>query len=153
MTSVVYLLLGVFNILGWILAIEQIPQTITDFFLGTTDNWITVLLIINVVVFLLGTVMEPVPLMVLVGPMLMPVIEKYGIDPVHFGVVFVLNVVIGVVTPPIGTNMFITCSIARCSVAEFSREAVPFLLALVLLLMVVTYVPQITLFLPRLLGG
>jgi tripartite ATP-independent transporter DctM subunit len=152
-TSVVYMLLGVFNILGWILAIEQIPQTITDFFLGTTDNWITVLLIINVVVFLLGTVMEPVPLMVLVGPMLMPVIEKYGIDPVHFGVVFVLNVVIGVVTPPIGTNMFITCSIARCSVAEFSREAVPFLLALVLLLMVVTYVPQITLFLPRLLGG
>ena len=97
--------------------------------------------------------MEPVPLMVLVGPMLMPVIEKYGIDPVHFGVVFVLNVVIGVVTPPIGTNMFITCSIARCSVAEFSWEAVPFLLALVLLLMVVTYVPQITLFLPRLLGG
>jgi C4-dicarboxylate transporter DctM subunit len=153
MTSVVYLLLGVFNILGWILAIEQIPQTITELFLATTDNWIMVLLIINVVVFLLATVMEPVPLMVLVGPMLMPVIERYGIDPVHFGVVFVLNVVIGVVTPPIGTNMFITCSIARCSVAQFSREAIPFITALVLLLLLVTYVPQITLFLPRLLAG
>jgi tripartite ATP-independent transporter DctM subunit len=153
MTSVIYLLLGVFNIVGWILAIEQIPQTITELFLATTDNWILVLLIINIVVFLLGTVMEPVPLMVLVGPMLMPVIQKYGIDPVHFGVVFVLNVVIGVVTPPIGTNMFISCSIARCSVGEFSREAVPFLAALVLLLLLITYVPQITLFLPRLLGS
>jgi tripartite ATP-independent transporter DctM subunit len=153
MTSVVYMLLGVFNILGWILAIEQIPQAITGLFLATTDNWILVLLVINIVVFLLGTVMEPVPLMVLVAPMLMPVVQKYGIDPVHFGVVFVLNVVIGVVTPPIGTNMFIACSIARCSVAEFSREAVPFLVALVLLLLLITYVPQITLFLPRLLGG
>lgn len=153
MSSVVYLLLGIFNILGWILAIEQIPQAITELFLAATDNWILVLLIINVLVFLLGTVMEPVPLMVLVGPILMPVVYKYGIDPVHFGVVFVLNVVIGVVTPPIGTNMFITCSIARCSVAEFSRELVPFIIALVVLLFVVTYVPAITLFLPHLLGG
>jgi TRAP-type C4-dicarboxylate transport system permease large subunit len=97
--------------------------------------------------------MEPVPLMVLVGPILMPVITKYGIDPVHFGIVFILNVVIGVVTPPIGTNMFIACSIAKCSVAEFTRESIPFVLALLLLLFVVTYVPAITLFLPHLLGG
>lgn len=152
MTSVIYMLLGVFNVLGWILAIEQIPQAITEAFLATTDNWIMALLIINVVVFLLGTVMEPVPLMVLVGPMLMPVVARYGIDPVHFGVVFVLNVVIGVVTPPIGTNMFISCSIARCSMAEFSREVIPFLIALVALLFVITYIPEITLFLPRLLG-
>ena len=153
MTSVIYLLLGVFNIIGWILAIEQIPQTITELFLATTDNWIMVLLIINIVVFLLGTFMEPVPLMVLLGPMLMPVIEKYDIDPVHFGIVFVLNVVIGVVTPPIGANMFITCSIARCSVAEFSREAIPLLAALRILLLCITYIPELTLFLPRLLGG
>ena len=110
------------------------------------------LLIINIVVLLLGILIEPVPLMVLLGPMLMPVIQNYGIDPVHFGVVFVLNVVIGVVTPPVGTNMFITCSIARCSMGEYTREAMPFLAALVLLLMVITYVPQITLFLPHLLG-
>ena len=103
-------------------------------------------------VLILGILIEPVPLMVLVGPMLMPVIAQYGIDPVHFGVVFVLNVVIGVVTPPVGTNMFITCSIARCSMGEYTREAMPFLAALVLLLMVITYVPQITLFLPHLLG-
>jgi C4-dicarboxylate transporter, DctM subunit len=137
---------------SWILAIEQIPQSITDFFLATTDNGAMALLIINIVVLLLGILIEPVPLMVLVGPMLMPVIQNYGIDPVHFGVVFVLNVVIGVVTPPVGTNMFITCSIARCSMGEYTREAMPFLAALVLLLVVITYVPQITLFLPHLLG-
>jgi len=152
MTSVIYLMLSVFNLIGWILAIEQIPQSITDFFLATTDNWAMALLIINIVVLLLGILIEPVPLMVLVGPMLMPVIQHYGIDPVHFGVVFVLNVVIGVVTPPVGTNMFITCSIARCSIGEYTREAMPFLAALVLLLMVITYVPQLTLFLPHLLG-
>jgi C4-dicarboxylate transporter DctM subunit len=147
-----YLMLGVFNILSWILAIEQIPQAITAFFLEMTDNWIIVLLVINAVLLLCGMFMEPVPIIVLLAPMLMPVIAKYGIDPVHFGLVFVLNILIGVVHPPIGTNMFITCSIARCSVGEFTREALPFIAALVLLLLFVTYVPEVTLFLPKLLA-
>jgi tripartite ATP-independent transporter DctM subunit len=151
-TAVIYLLLGVFNILSWILAIEQIPQAITAFFLEMTDNWIVVLLIINGVVLLCGMFMEPVPIIVLLTPMLMPVIAKYGIDPVHFGLVFVLNILIGVVHPPIGTNMFIACSIARCSVGEFTREALPFIGALILLLLLVTYVPEISLFLPKLLA-
>jgi tripartite ATP-independent transporter DctM subunit len=151
-TAVIYLMLGVFNILSWILAIEQIPQAITAFFLDMTDNWVVVLLIINAVLLLCGMFMEPVPIIVLLAPMLMPVIVKYGIDPVHFGLVFVLNILIGVVHPPIGTNMFITCSIARCSVGEFTREALPFIAALVLLLIFVTYVPEVTLFLPKLLA-
>jgi tripartite ATP-independent transporter DctM subunit len=150
-TSVVYLLLGVFNLVGWILAVEQIPQAITTAFLSLTDQPWVVLLVINVVLFLLGIPIEPVPLMVILGPMLVPVIAKYGIDPVHFGIVFVLNVVLGVITPPVGTNMFITCSIANCSMAAFTREVLPFLTALVLLLLLITYVPGLTLFLPRLL--
>jgi tripartite ATP-independent transporter DctM subunit len=150
-TSVIYLLLGVFNLVSWVLAVEQIPQAITAFFLELTSNWMLVLLIINLVLLLLGTFMEPVPLMVLLGPPLMPVIEHYGIDPVHFGVMFVLNIVIGVVSPPIGTNMFISCAIARCTVGEFTREVIPFLMALVTLLALVTYVPQISLLLPTLL--
>jgi C4-dicarboxylate transporter DctM subunit len=109
------------------------------------------LMIINVLLLVLGILIEPLPLLVILGPMLVPVIENYGIDPVHFGVVFVLNVLIGVITPPIGTNMFITCAIARASVGEFTRESWPFILALVILLMVITYVPELTLFLPRLL--
>jgi tripartite ATP-independent transporter DctM subunit len=150
-SSVVYLLLGVFNLVGWILAVEQIPQAIATAFLSLTDQPWVVLLVINVVLFLLGIPIEPVPLMVILGPMLVPVIAKYGIDPVHFGVVFVLNVVLGVITPPVGTNMFITCSIANCSVATFTREVLPFITALVLLLLLITYVPSLTLFLPRLL--
>jgi tripartite ATP-independent transporter DctM subunit len=151
-TSVVYLLLGVFNLLGWILAVEQIPQGLIQAFLALTDQPWVVLLVINVVLFVLGIPIEPVPLMVILGPMLVPVIAKYGIDPVHFGVVFVLNVVIGVITPPVGTNMFITCRIARCSVGAFTRESLPFIAALVLLLLLITYVPALTLFLPRLLA-
>jgi C4-dicarboxylate transporter DctM subunit len=151
MTSVVYLLLGVFNLLGWILAVERIPQTITQTFLTLTENWMVALLIINIVLLLLGTVMEPVPLMVLLGPMLMPVIQHYGIDPVHFGVIFVLNICIGVVSPPIGTNMFIACGIAKCSVGEFTREGLAFMAALVGALLFITYVPWVTLALPELL--
>lgn len=151
-TAVIYLMLGVFNILGWILAIEQIPQQATGFFLSLTDNWIVALIIINLLLLVCGMLMEPVPMMVLLGPVLMPVARQYGIDPVHFGVMFVLNVCIGIVHPPIGTNMFITCSIARCSIGHYTREAVPFLVALLLLLVFVTYVPAATLTLPRILG-
>ena len=151
MTSVVYLLVGIFNLLGWILAIEQIPQALTNGFLAFTDSPVMVLLIINVVLLLLGMVMEPVPMMVLLGPMLIEVTSHFGIDPVHFGVIFMLNILIGVVTPPIGLNMFIACSIAKCSVYEFTRESLPFMAALIVLLLVLTYVPEITLYLPELL--
>jgi C4-dicarboxylate transporter DctM subunit len=150
-TSVVYLLLGVFNLLGWILAVERIPQGLAGAFLALTDDPRVVLLLLNVLLFLLGIPIEPVPLMVILGPMLVPVVARYGIDPVHFGVVFVFNVVLSVITPPIGTNMFITCSLARCSVGAFTRESLPFIAALVLLLLLITYVPAVTLFLPDLL--
>jgi C4-dicarboxylate transporter DctM subunit len=150
-TSVIYLLLGVFNLLGWILAVERIPQGLMGAFLSLTDDPRVVLLVINVLLFLLGIPIEPVPLMVILGPMLVPVVAKYGIDPVHFGVVFVFNVVLSVITPPIGTNMFITCRLARCSVGAFTRESLPFITALVLLLLLITYVPAVTLFLPDLL--
>jgi tripartite ATP-independent transporter DctM subunit len=151
LSSAIYLLLGMFNLVGWILAIEQLPQSMIAGFLGLTDNWVVALLIINVVLLILGILIEPVPLMVILGPILVPVTQAYGIDPVHFGVVFVVNAVIGVITPPVGTNMFITCAIAKCSMGEFTREVWPFLIALIVLLMVITYVPALTLTLPRLL--
>ena len=150
LTAAIYLLLGMFNVVGWILAVEQIPQAMVGSFLALTDNWVVALLIINVLLLIFGILIEPVPLMVILGPILVPVIQAYGIDPVHFGIVFVLNVVIGVITPPVGTNMFITCAIAKCSMGDFTREVWPFLAALILLLMVITYVPAITLVLPRL---
>ena len=151
MTAVIYLLLGIFNLLGWILAVGQIPQAITAGFLSLTDSPIVALLLINVALLLFGMVMEPVPMMVLLGPMLVPVAQQYGVDPVQFGVIFVLNILIGVVTPPIGTNMFIACAIARCKVGEFSREALPFLAALIVLLLMITYIPGNTLWLPEML--
>lgn len=150
-TSVVYLLLGVFNLVGWILAVERIPQGLTAAFLALTEEPWLVLLVINGLLFVLGIPIEPVPLLVILGPMLVPVVAKYGIDPVHFGVVFVFNVVLSVITPPIGTNMFITCRLARCSVGAYTRESLPFIVALVLLLLLITYVPPVTLFLPELL--
>lgn len=153
MSAVIYLMLGVFNILSWILAIEAIPQAVTAFFLSFTHDRLIVLLVINLVLLAAGMFMEPVPMMVLLGPMLLPVATSYGMDPVHFGVMFVLNICVGIVHPPIGTNMFITCAIARCSVGHYTREAVPFIAALLLLLALVTYFPAVTLSVPHLLGG
>ena len=121
LTAAIYLLLGMFNVVGWILAVEQIPQAMVGSLLALTDNWVVALLIINVLLLIPWILIEPVPLMVILGPILVPVVQAYGIDPVHFGVVSVLNVVIGVITPPVGTNMFITCAIAKCSMGDFTR--------------------------------
>ena len=151
MTAVIYLLIGVFNVLTWILAIERIPQLVTQYFIQLTDNVYVLLLVLNVLLLLLGTVMEPVPMMILLGPTLYKVTAAFGIDPVHFSIVFMLNILIGVVSPPIGLNMFIAVTIARCTAIEFSIEVLPFMAALVALLLLITYVPAITLVLPEML--
>lgn len=149
MTAAIYLLIGVFNILTWILAIEQLPQTITAYFLGVTENKYVMLLILNVILLLLGTVMEPVPMMILLGPLLFEVTGAFDVDPVHFSIIFMLNVLIGIITPPIGLTMFITAAIARSTVVEFTYEVAPLIIALLLLLLVVTYIPMVTLLLPE----
>jgi TRAP-type C4-dicarboxylate transport system permease large subunit len=108
------------------------------------------LLLINVLLLLLGTVMEPLPIMVLVVPVLMPLVHSLGIDPVHFGVVVTLNLMIGLITPPVGLFMFTMMDIAKVSMERFVRESLPFLAALLLVLLLVTYVPALVLLLPRL---
>ena len=100
-----------------------------------------------------GIFFEPVPLMILMTPVLMPLLAQYGVDPVHFGVMITLNMTLGLLTPPVGLSMFIVCNIAKITIWEFTREVWPFLLALGLALLVVTYVPQTVLFLPDLLSN
>ena len=151
--AAVMLIVGVFSLLGWILAIEQIPQTLSSTFLGLTRDPAMFLLIVNIMLFIMGIPVEPLPLMILMAPMLVPMLNSYGIDPVHFGVVFTLNTMIGLITPPVGMNMYITSYLAKATTAEFTREVVPFLIALVLVLLLITYVPALTLFLPNLILG
>jgi C4-dicarboxylate transporter DctM subunit len=110
------------------------------------------LLIINIFLLFVGMVMETLAAILILGPLLLNVVSHLGVDPVHFGLLMVLNLAIGFVTPPVGVNLFVACGITKVDFLDLSRNAVPFIIAMILALMVVTYVPEVTLWLPRILG-
>ena len=137
----------------WILARENIPQEIATSILDfSREPWV-VLLLINVILLILGTALEPVVILVLVVPIFDPLIRALGIDPVHFGVIITLNLMIGLLTPPMGSVIFIMMSIANVSMEDLMKECWPFMLALLLLLIVITYIPWLTLVIPNIYYG
>ncbi len=151
MTAAVMLIVSASEPFGWILARERIPDALTAMFLAiSAEPWIF-LASVNILLLLFGIFFEPVPLLILITPVLMPLLSVYNIDPVHFGVMITLNMTLGLLTPPVGMCMFIVCSIAKITIWEFTKEVWPFLLALGLALLVITYVPATVLYLPNLL--
>ena len=152
-TATVMFIVAASALLAWVLTREQAgPQLVRLVTSVSTDPFV-VLLVLNVILLVLGCFLETLSLMILLVPVLMPLIKTLGIDPVHFGVMFTLNLMIGLITPPVGMSMFITCRIAGIQVAEFAREIWPFVIALVAVLLVVTYFPSVVLFLPNLVMG
>jgi tripartite ATP-independent transporter DctM subunit len=134
-----------------VLTLEEVPQAIVGGLLGISDNKYVLLAIINLALLALGMIMEGLSLMVILAPLLIQVIQKVGIDPVHFGVVLVINLTIGSVHPPVGTVVYTVCSVTKCSIEEFTRELIPFLGVLIVVLFLVTFIPGLVLFLPNLL--
>lgn len=137
---------------GWVLIQQQIPNAILNAFLGMSSEPWVILLIINAVLLLLGMFIEGIAIMIIAYPVLLPIIVKIGVDPVHFGVILVLNIMIGLVTPPVGLCLYVVAGIAKLSIAEITREIWPYVLALVGVLMLITYVPAFSLWLPHTLG-
>jgi C4-dicarboxylate transporter DctM subunit len=135
---------------SWILAREGAPQALAGMFLNVTDEPWLLLLLINLLLLVLGCFMEPLPIMVIVVPTILPLIQALGIDLVHFGVIVTLNLMIGLITPPIGLVMFTVMQITRIPIEIFARAIWPFFVALVMVLGLVTYVPGVVLFLPEL---
>jgi tripartite ATP-independent transporter DctM subunit len=152
-TSIVVFILAGSSVGGWLVALEQVPQTIVAFFRALTDNPFVVLLFINVLLLFLGMLMDGVPIMIILFPVLMPLVKSYGIDPIHFGVMAVLNLMIGLITPPVGMVMYVVCSISKLPIQAFAREAVPFIVALILVLILITYIPPLVTFIPNLALG
>ena len=150
MTAAVMLIVSTSELFGWILARERVPDALTAGFTNLTSDPLVFLASVNVLLLLFGIFFEPLPLLILMTPVLMPLLPIYGVDPVHFGVMITLNVTLGLLTPPVGMSMFIVCAIGKISIREFTLEVWPFLLALTLALIVVTYVPATVLFLPTL---
>ncbi|CAM5214877.1 Tripartite ATP-independent transporter DctM subunit OS=Ureibacillus acetophenoni OX=614649 GN=SAMN05877842_107134 PE=4 SV=1 [Ureibacillus acetophenoni] len=136
---------------GWMATYLNISMVLKDLILSFGTNPFIVLLMINLILLILGMVMETIPIILLMVPVLFPIAISVGIDPIHLGVVMTLNLMIGLITPPIGLHLFITAAIAKVSIFRVIKACFPFFILLVVVLLIITYVPQITLFLPNLM--
>ncbi len=150
-SAAIMLIIGSTSLLGWILARQRIPALVAEWMTGLTDNPLVFLILVNVILILLGAVMEPTSALVLSVPILLPVATQFGVDPVHFGVIVVLNLMIGLLTPPIGPVAYVLSSVTRIPVGTVFRGLLPFLIPLVVVLLVITFVPAVALWLPGLL--
>lgn len=153
MVAAIMFLIGATNILGDVITRERMDEAITSFFLGYSTNPKIILLLVNIMLLILGIPLEPIPLMLIFIPVLVPLMTKIGVDTVHFGVVMVLNLMIALLTPPVGMVMFIMMATAKCSMWEFTKEIWPFMVALLAVLFLITYVPSLVLWLPNTLLG
>ncbi|MEO8134478.1 MAG: TRAP transporter large permease subunit, partial [Betaproteobacteria bacterium] len=152
-TSAVMIIICAASAFGFYMSWERIPAKGAEFLIQlTTQPWV-LLLLINIGLIVVGMLIEGTAALILLTPILVPAIIKLGIDPLHFGLVIVVNLTIGGVTPPVGTMMFTTCSILRVKIETFVREGWPFMLAMFVALILITYVPGLVLWLPNLLMG
>ncbi len=149
----VMFLLALSAVFGYGIIFDRIPEVISGWMLELTDNAYLALVMIVLFILVAGTFMEGSVLIVMLTPIFMPVITQYGIDPVHFGLVFIIAATIGNYTPPVGGAMFVVCQVLRCSIDEYTRESWPFLLAVSLVTLLLVFVPAVVLFLPDLLFG
>ncbi len=149
--AMVMMLIGFSVAFGYMMAIMQIPAKVTQVFLGISENRYVFLLLVNLLLLLLGTFMDVAPMLLICTPIFMPVILKLGIDPVHFGMIMILNLGIGLITPPVGPTLFVGCAIGKVTMEQVSKELWPFYSAMCVALLLVTYIPAISLWLPGLL--
>lgn len=151
-TAIVMLLIGTSMGMSWIMSYENIPQTITASLIALSSNKIVILLIINLILLFVGTFMDMTPAVLIFTPIFLPIVTALGIHPIHFGIIMVLNLCIGLCTPPVGAVLFVGCGIANTTIPKVIKSILPFYVAMIVALLLVTYFPQISMILPRLFG-
>jgi len=151
-SSLVMLVIGTASIFSWLLASQEIPQYITETVIDITHNRIAILLLVNIVLLVVGTFMETTASLIILTPVLLPLMNEIGVDPLHFGVIIVLNLVIGLTTPPVGVCLFIACAIGDVKLERITKAILPFLLVSVMVLFIVTYWESLIMAIPRLFG-
>lgn len=151
-TGIVMLLVATCLGLSWIMAYENIPQNVSEGLLALTSNPFMILLIINMLLLFVGVFMDMTPAVLIFTPIFLPIVTSIGVDPIHFGIIMVLNLSVGLCTPPVGSVLFIGCSVAGLSIDKVLKPLLPMFLAMVIVLLLVTYIPEISLWLPRSLG-
>lgn len=151
-TSTVMLLIATANIFGWILTAERVPQNVAAYLVSLTSSPAVLYALILMCLLVVGTFMETSASLIILTPVFLPVIQQFGIDPVHFGVIMVTALAIGMLTPPLGICLFISCNIAQIQLSEIIRYIMPFLAVMIGMLLMMTYVPDIVMFIPNLVG-
>lgn len=152
-TGGIMLIVASANVFAWILTRERIPQGISEFVLEMNLHPLVLLLVLNVLILMLGMILDAAAILILVTPVVVPAVMAVGIDPVHFGIIMIVNMMIGLLTPPVGLALFVVSNIARTPVATVARETIPYLLAFAAILLLLTFVPQLSLWLPDLAYG
>ena len=150
--TMVMILIGFAASFGYIITLMQLPARITEMFTTLSDNRYVILLCINVLLLLLGTLMDMAPLILILTPILLPVVKALGVDPVHFGMIMMVNLGIGLITPPVGSVLFVASAVGNIKIEAVVRAMLPFYVGMFGVLMAVTYLPEISLWLPRLMG-
>ena len=151
-SSLVMLVISMASIFSWLLAVEEVPQLVTEIVLKATANKYLILLFLNAILLIVGTFMETGASLIILTPVLLPLMVQIGVDPLHFGVILVLNLVIGLTTPPVGVCLFIACSIGQTSLERLSRAILPFLLASIVVLLICTYWESLIMAIPIYFG-
>jgi tripartite ATP-independent transporter DctM subunit len=150
--TIVMILIGFAAAFGYIMTLMQIPMKVTMFLTDLSDNKYVILALINILLLVLGTLMDMSPLILILTPILLPVVKMLGVDPVHFGMIMMVNLGIGLITPPVGAVLFVGSAVAKLRIGEVTKAMMPFFGALFVVLLMVTYLPWLSLWLPRTMG-
>ena len=151
-TSVIMLLVAASSVMSWVMAFTGIPTAISSLIVGISDNPIIILLILNLFLLFIGTFMDITPAVLIFTPIFLPIVTSFGMDPIHFGIMLVMNLSIGNITPPVGSALFVGASVANLDLEDVIKPLIPFYVAILVTLMLVTYIPEISMVLPKLLG-
>ncbi|MEP1141196.1 MAG: TRAP transporter large permease [Balneola sp.] len=151
-TAIVMLLIATSVAMSWVLSFENIPQAISEGLLSMVESGVAILLIMNLILLFIGAFIDITPAILIFTPIFLPVAMELGIDPVHFGIIIVFNLTVGLCTPPVGTVLFVGCSVANVPITKVIKPMLPLFIVMLISLLLITFVPEISLFLPRLFG-
>ncbi len=151
-TAIVMLLVGTSMAMSWVMAYENIPQNVANALLALSSNKIVILIIINIILLFIGTFMDMTPAVLIFTPIFLPVVIQLGVNPIHFGIMMVMNLSVGLCTPPVGSVLFVGCSVANLPITKVIKPLIPMFIAMIVALLLVTYIEDFSLLIPRLFG-
>ena len=151
-TAMVMMIIAAASGFGWILTSARIPDAIATAMLTLSSNKIVILLLINILLLIVGCLLETTAAIIILTPIFLPIVTQLGVDPVHFGIIMVVNLAIGMSTPPLGVNLFVACGIAKISIEQIVKAFIWLLIVNIIDLFVITYIPAISLAIPRMMG-